>query len=878
MLNAKEFAAWATATNLSADTVELIQRLRNGEPGRRVTNTAGNFCGGFPSQKLGKVIQWESMTGERVCVLLWEYDADTFEVWDQCLQLKLSYTLPNGKRSGIRTWVDFFKLDARGAAAVDFKTSAELAKLCVEQPYRWVQTGPDSWDQPPAHEACKKLGLDYYILTDRDIPYALARNIDFLRPRLLRRFDIPQECITLLRTRLEAVQRMQLSEAIMLVGDANVIYEGHFQRHWHLELGSEPLANVDCAWVYFNAETFSIFQMAERCRDPRRQSQIDPDTILPGSTVMWGHRTYFMLNRTAAFVFLQAPGVPLAELPCTKFRQLVLAQEIQVNGPTSLATEEGLARLQRASTKSLLDATNKLIALEKYEKGVAISELGVSERSILRWKAKYRESEARFGNGFIELISEDDKKGNRTPRTEEKERKLVAKAFEFLRESLPRDPSAGYAYYTALCKPEHISPRSAASFYRHWKRQDIHEVKEDREGKRAAYCEMPPRVTGGRHIDQGPTEGDSPFSRVHIDHRQSDMFCRKLNGIQLLGKPWFSIAIDAYTRLVLALWVSMLAPSHASVMMVIRDIVRRHGKLPMMLITDGGVEFQAVLIKQMLAFYHCEHALRPGSEPRYGNPVERLNLSIDHHLTTVLLGSNQVLKTPRMSSKTHDPRELAYLTVPALAEKVEDLLFGKYPDMPHGTLGSTPNQVLRSASITQATSWGIPRAFDDVFVWNTMAKAHKHGGLMRQRDGIRLNGHNYYSAEIAGWTHKKMEDVPFYDPEDPTYITARINRKWDRCPLIDSQMRRLPPEGFRKYYLSEHIFLSRPSTSKKDRDAFRNALGQSYIDAEREREQQQFEDEEAAAGPAQAVAIPEPATKASPCTPLKPFPISRRRD
>jgi hypothetical protein len=130
--------------------------------------------------------------------------------------------------------------------------------------------------------------------------------------------------------------------------------------------------------------------------------------------------------------------------------------------------------------------------------------------------------------------------------------------------------------------------------------------------------------------------------------------------------------------------------------------------------------------------------------------------------------------------------------------------------------------------------------------------------------------------------------VPFYDPEDPTYISARINRKWERCALIDSQLRRLPPEAHRKYYLSEQIYLSRPSTSRDDTHAFLKELGQSYIDAEREREQhaQGEEPEDPADEPtdpgaraADSTSNAEPAaatSSAAPAAPLEPFPISRR--
>jgi putative transposase len=845
------------------------------------------MCGSFPSEKMGHTVQWESVTGERPLVLLWEYDAACLEMWDQSLKLKINYVLPSGKNSGQRTAIDFVVLLSDWAGGIDYKTSAELTKLSVEEPYRWVQTGPKSWDQPPAREALKKLGLGYRVLSDHDIPHVLVRNIEFLRPRLMREVEVPAGAVDTLRSALADDRRVLLTDAIRLVGDASFVYEGHFRRHWYLELRQDALALPDNSWVYPDPGTQRMFAALGRSKLEHFSEQIDPDAIPLKSVVVWAGQRYQLVNRTPVEVFLLAPGQSIAPMLQKDFRRLVRSQDITTTTQPPLWNPDGLEVLKCATNSSIDEAIEKQEVLERVRAGVKISECGAPRRTYYDWKAEFDEGERQFGNGFIGLIPRHDLKGNRTPRTEAAELELLRKAFAWLREPVPREAGAGYAYYVALCVKAVVEPRSLVSFNAAWNAEDSHAKTVDREGKRAAYPVKAPRTTGGAHLQQGPVEGDTPFGRVHIDHLQSDTFCRRMNSTQLLGKPWFSIAIDAVTRWVLGLWVSILAPSHASVFMVVRDIVRRHGKLPQFVITDGGADFKSKRVAKLLASYRCDHGLRPASEPRFGNPVERLNLDVNHHLTKVVFGSNQVLKTPRLSSNSHDPRELSYLTVPMLAVYAEDLLFNKYPDKPHDGLQCTVNEALRSAAALQGMAWGIPVNFDDQFIFRTLVQPHRHGGLMRQRDGIRLNNYNYYADALVGRDNERLQDVPLYDPEDPLYIQARIAGKWTRCSMIDSQQRRLPPEDHRRFLLSEHIFLARPSTSKDKQTAFLASMGNMYMeqDAERERLAAALDRRQSADLPATPVGQQSNETAGSEATTaslqsvalgLTPAPISRR--
>lgn len=836
MLSPTEYDDWARRLQLSPGARAFLARLRSSDPVRRVSNAAGNMCGAFASEKMGHTVQWESLTGERPLVLLWEVDKSCLEMWDQTWWLKIKYVLPDGKRSGCRTVIDFVVLMKDWVGGIDYKTSAELSKLAIDEPYRWVQTGPKTWDQPPARAALHEIGIGYRVLSDHDVPHILVRNIEFLRPRLMRDVSIPLDVLNDLRAQLDLERRVLLTDAIAIVGDASFVYEGHFRRHWYLELCQEALALPDNTWVYRDNVAQKMFEAMGRSRVPLLLNNVDPDAIPLRSFVTWAGLSYQLLNRSPVEVFLLVPGQPLLQMPQADFKRLVRSKEIATGSAAPSANSAGHEVLKRATDYAIDQGIEKQKVLDAVRAGTKVSECGVPRRTYYDWKAEFGEGERQYGNGFLGLIPRHDLKGNRTPRTEAAEVALLEKAFAWLREPVPREVSAGYAYYIALCQKDFIEPRSLVSFNGAWNAEDRHAKTKDREGARAAYPVKAPRHTGGAHLQQGPPEGDSPFSRVHIDHLNSDTFCRRMNSTQLLGKPWLTIAIDAFSRWVIGLWVSILPPSHAAVMMTLRDIVRRHGKLPSLVITDGGSDFKAKRIARFLAAHRAEHALRPASEPRFGNPIERLNLDINHHLTKVWRGSNEVLKTPRLSSRSHDPRELSYLNVPMLAAHVEDLLFTKYPDKPHAGLQCTVNETLRSSAALQGAAWGVPVAFDEQLIFRTLAQPHKHGGLARQRDGIRLNSYNYYSDALNGKDHERLQEAPLYDPEDPLYIQARLAGQWTRCDMIDSQQRRLPPPDHRRYLLGEHIYLARPSTSKDKQIAFLASMGNMYMEQDAERE------------------------------------------
>jgi hypothetical protein len=74
--------------------------------------------------------------------------------------------------------------------------------------------------------------------------------------------------------------------------------------------------------------------------------------------------------------------------------------------------------------------------------------------------------------------------------------------------------------------------------------------------------------------------GERPWERAHLDHTQIDLWLVDSETGLPLGRPWLTLLIDAYSRRVLAFWLTFDEPSYRSLMMVLRRCVERWRRLP----------------------------------------------------------------------------------------------------------------------------------------------------------------------------------------------------------------------------------------------------------------------------------------------------------
>jgi putative transposase len=76
-----EFQHYCRELHFTAQTQDLLARLRHSPPARRVQGRRGNMSGFFPSRKMGVAIQFESSL-ELSAIYLMEQDDAVLEFYD----------------------------------------------------------------------------------------------------------------------------------------------------------------------------------------------------------------------------------------------------------------------------------------------------------------------------------------------------------------------------------------------------------------------------------------------------------------------------------------------------------------------------------------------------------------------------------------------------------------------------------------------------------------------------------------------------------------------------------------------------------------------------------------------------------------------------
>jgi putative transposase len=112
---------------------------------------------------------------------------------------------------------------------------------------------------------------------------------------------------------------------------------------------------------------------------------------------------------------------------------------------------------------------------------------------------------------------------------------------------------------------ERVSQPSRASIYR-WLKNLYHEVVSNaREGKAATAREL------RSVIDR--LKVSKILERIEIDHTPADIVIICKHTRLILGRPWITLAIDRYSRMIVGFYISFHAPSQASVLYALRMMI-----------------------------------------------------------------------------------------------------------------------------------------------------------------------------------------------------------------------------------------------------------------------------------------------------------------
>lgn len=417
-------------------------------------------------------------------------------------------------------------------------------------------------------------------------------------------------------------------------------------------------------------------------------------------------------------------------------------------------------------------------ALEKLEK----IKLGDAGRSTRRYKKQVKAGKIQGLTDFQALVSREHLKGNRVS-------KLNSVVDDFLNDYLinTHAPSQGLTEYRSFIRykaeAQEVHPQYDAvcrkTFSRRLSKISAEIIAMQRGGKRLANSVSEPTDPLHRNL-----KAQVAWERAAIDHYLADIYLIyfSTSGEVYIQKPWLTAMIDLHSSVVLAISMSFLSPSRRSVAKVVRECVRKHGRLPAEIIVDRGSDFRSVYYASLLAHYSIMHTLRPASHPRFGGEVEGLFGEFKKQWLTQREGNVTDYKEARSVDGDKAPQKSAVLTPKDFYREITAFCEWRNNKCRGTSEVSAGLKFKTSQNNFPFVAKNIK--YDAEFMLATSVETKKY--TVDFSRGIRIGGFWYYSPEIKKVRGRKSKLDVRIDPENPHVIYALVDNQW--CPCYSAEI------------------------------------------------------------------------------------------
>jgi putative transposase len=394
---------------------------------------------------------------------------------------------------------------------------------------------------------------------------------------------------------------------------------------------------------------------------------------------------------------------------------------------------------------------------------VAAAALGLSERQTYTLLRRYRDT----GGTLTALLPGRSSGGRNTPRVTPATEVALRRVIEESYLTLQRRGAAGVVEEViGRCRKEGLRPPSPSTIRRRLKALSLSDL----------------RRRGEEHPEAKPVHGHAPpamhpLDLLQVDHTPVDLILVDPVDREPIGRPWLTVAIDAYSRCIAGFHVSLEAPSAASVGLCLTHAamdkaswLALHGVeaewpvagKPRRLGVDNGPEFHSQAFERGCAQHGITIEWRPPGQPHFGGIVERV--------IGTLMGLVHVLPGTTFSNVgqrgTYDSDKAACLTLEELERWLAVAIAKYYHLRPHAGLdGQLPLRRWQDGVVAFAAEGGAisvprdPRAYLVDFL-----------PVLRrslQRNGIRIDHLTYFSSALRTWITARDRPEPLLVRRDP---------------------------------------------------------------------------------------------------------------
>ncbi len=330
--------------------------------------------------------------------------------------------------------------------------------------------------------------------------------------------------------------------------------------------------------------------------------------------------------------------------------------------------------------------------------------------------------------------------------------------------------------FSKLCRQVQVSCAKAGLETPNWRtiKARVEDIDLQTRGQQRGETEIVKATT--------PTPGgyraSRPLEIVQIDHTKVDAFVVDEETRQPVGRPWLTLALDVFTRMVTGFYLTMEPPSRLSTSLCIlhavfdktawlreREIEEAWpiAGLPESVHVDNGADFRSRAFERACRDEGVKIIWRPRGEPHFGGHIERLigTQMGPIHLLPVSTSSNI------QDRREYDSRRHAAPTLRELERYIALEIAGQYHQIIHSTLRRPPIAVWREHE--SEIKLRLPQ--DRMKFWISFLPEDER---TLRPDGIHLNNIRYWSSALTADVGRCKGRLQVkYDPRDLSRIFVR---------------------------------------------------------------------------------------------------------
>lgn len=291
-------------------------------------------------------------------------------------------------------------------------------------------------------------------------------------------------------------------------------------------------------------------------------------------------------------------------------------------------------------------------------------------------------------------------------------------------------------------------------------------------------------------------EAVRPLALIQIDHTKLDVIAVDVETRLSIGRPWITLAIDVYSRMVVGFYVSLDPPSANSTGLCLAQAIlpketwlARRGLtnpwpcwgFPAAIHLDNAKEFRGEMLRRACEQYDMELNFRPVATPHFGGHIERMMGTLATALHEL---PGTTFSNPSQRGE-YDSEATAAMTLPEIETYIGEFITGVYHRRVHAGIKVAPIKRWTDALLGTADTpaMGIAARPED----EDRIRLDLTPCIERtvQSYGVRIDEINYYSdvlrpyIEVSGRGRRRMfvfrrdpsdiSQIYFWDPEVQQY-------------------------------------------------------------------------------------------------------------